>query len=55
MRPATIVLLVLVAAVFGGLMAARDLVDNIWVRALIAAIAAGGCYPLMSLVVRRLR
>ena len=36
-------------------MAARDLVDNIWLRALIAAIAAGGRYALMSLVLQRTR
>jgi len=53
MRWATIVLLVLAAAGFGGLMAARDLVDNIWARAAIAAVAAGGFCVAMSLILRR--
>ncbi len=42
MRLSTIALVVLIAAVFGCLMAARDAFDNIWLRALIAAIAFGG-------------
>jgi hypothetical protein len=41
-RHSTIALIVLIAAAFGCLMAARDAFDNIWLRALIAAIAFGG-------------
>ena len=42
MRRSTIALVVLAATVFGCLMAARDMLDNIWLRALVAAIAFGG-------------
>jgi formate/nitrite transporter FocA (FNT family) len=53
MRVSTIALLVLVAAVFGCLMAARDQVDSTWLRALMAAIAAGSFVAAVIWIQRR--
>jgi hypothetical protein len=42
MRLSTIVLFIITATAFGCLMAARDMLDSIWLRALVAALAFGG-------------
>ena len=53
MRPPQIALIVLVAAIFGCLMAVRDMVDSIWARALIAGIAAGSLALGVSWILHR--
>ena len=53
MRLSTIALFVLAAVIFGCLMAARDMLDNIWLQALVAAIAFGGFVLAVGLLRRR--
>jgi hypothetical protein len=53
MRLPQIALIVLVAAIVGCLMAARDMADGIWGRALIGGIAAGSLALGVSWILRR--
>jgi hypothetical protein len=53
MRLSQIALIVLVAAIFGCLMATRDIVDSIWARSLIAGIAGGSLALGVSWALRR--
>ena len=41
MRLPKIALIILASAIFGSLMGARELVDGIWARSLIAGVAGG--------------
>ena len=47
------VAIIIAALLFGALMSVREMTPNIWLRALIAGIAAGSSFSLFHLIARK--